>query len=89
MHDSWKDVADVHAPEKLEEYYQCKRTAVRALEYKEDTSCSTISSPSSSSTPLSPLDTELPLQISAISLMQHNEQPIDSTATLPTGTEVL
>ena len=27
-HDSWEDVADVHAPEKLEEYYQRKRMAV-------------------------------------------------------------
>ena len=36
VHDSWEDAADVHAPEKLEEYYQCKRTAVRVLEYKEN-----------------------------------------------------
>ena len=27
-HDSWEDAADVHASEKLEEYYQRKRTAV-------------------------------------------------------------
>ena len=27
-HNSWEDVADVHAPEKLEEYYQRKRTAI-------------------------------------------------------------
>ena len=78
----------MHAPEKLEEYYQRKRTAIRVLEYKEDTSCSTISSPNSSPTSLSPLDTGLPLQISATCLMQYNEQPVDSASTLPTGAEV-
>ena len=87
-HDSWEDAADVHAPEKLEEYYQCKRTAVRALEYKEDTSCSTTSSPNSSPTPLLSLDAGLPLRIASTRLMQYNEQPVDSAATLSTSAEV-
>jgi hypothetical protein len=91
MHDSWKDVADVHTPEKLEEYYQHKRTAIRTLKYKDDTSCltiSTLSPPNSSFTPLLSLDTKIPLQISATCLMQHNEQPVDSIATLLTSVEV-
>ena len=88
-HDSWEDATDVHAPKKLEEYYQHKRTAVRTLEYKEDTSCLTILSPNSSSTPLLSLDAGLPLWISSTSLMQYNEQPVDSATTLLTSAEVL
>ena len=88
VHDSWEDAADVHAPKKLEEYYQCKRAAVQTLKYKEDTSCSTISSPNSSSTPLLSLDAGLPLRIASTHLMQYNEQPVDPTTALPTSAEV-
>ena len=91
MHNSWEEAADVHAPEKLEEYYQCKRTAEQALEYKDDTSCLTISTSSSpnSFTPLLSLNAGIPLWISATCLMQYNEQPVNSITTLLTGTEVL
>jgi hypothetical protein len=33
-HDSWEDATDVFAPQKVEEYYQRKRTAIRTLDYK-------------------------------------------------------
>jgi hypothetical protein len=61
-HDSWEDAVDVHVPEKLEEYYQWKQTAIQALEYKEGRHCPE----KSPSTPI-PLpslnNTGLPLRI--------------------------
>src|ERR1700679_158723 len=90
-HDSWEDAADVHAPEKLEEYYQRKRTAIRALEYKSTKDSSTTSSPSSlpsseilACTPEldNILDTGLPLHVSATSFMQHHGEQ-HPTSTVP------
>jgi hypothetical protein len=33
-HDSWENATDVFAPKRVEEYYQRKRTAIRAVGYK-------------------------------------------------------
>src|ERR1700679_1326246 len=77
-HDSWEDAADVHAPEKLEEYYQRKRTTIRALEYKSTKNSPIASSPSSppcsevlacTSKLDTTLDAGLPIHISATSFM--------------------
>jgi hypothetical protein len=35
-HDSWENATDVFAPEKVEEYFQRKRMAIRTMEYKSE-----------------------------------------------------
>jgi hypothetical protein len=84
-HDSWEDTVDVHAPEKLEEYYQRKQTAIRALEYKEGQR-----HPEES--PFTPIplpslnNTGLPLRISTTAFMQYDGQTYSNpTSNVPTG----
>jgi hypothetical protein len=72
-HNSWEDAIDVHAPRKLEEYYQRKRTVVQALEYKEGHYY--LKQSSSTPIPLPSLNnTGLPLQISTATFMQYDGQ---------------
>jgi hypothetical protein len=84
-HDSWEDAVDVHAPEKLEEYYQRKQTTIQALEYKGGQHCPE----KSPSTPI-PLpslnNTGLPLQISTATFMQYDGQTYSNpTSDVPAG----